>query len=466
MKKLIFVLAIAVVIVFAFVAFGHGGVATAARLYQLPLPSISSGFQIQNLGTVTATVSLQYYDSTGASAYTTSDQLGGNASKSYFVPNVLPQPSGRYSLVVSSDQPLNVLVNEASSAGVTTYIAASHHGVKDTESATAVYMPWAISNYYGYDAFLAVQNAGSAAGDIAVDFYFAGTSSPQKTYTQTNVPVGGVFYLDLSQAPYRTDLPTGHANGFFGFALARSAQKLAAAVNYTDPTRAQLSSYNGVAAGGTSLVAPQVAKNYYGFNYGLTAVNLQSTPVTLTVSYYPSGATSPVKVQVVPVAGNALWNQYLGNVAGLPDNFNGSAIIQATGSVVGIATSTSTVGQADSYNLFPTSSANTTLYLPQIVRAYYGYEAGWQVVNTTATTATISIKYYAGGATTPLYTQPLSLGPNAAWTNYVGGALGAPLGTNFNGGVVISSDQPLVGIANFVAPNTGDSLQIYDAFTP
>ena len=466
MKKVAFVLVIAVVFVFAFVAFGHDGVANATRLYQLPLPSISSGFQIQNLGAVTATVSLQYYDSTGAAAYSTSDQLGGNASKSYYVPNVLPKPNGRYSLVVSSDQPLNVLVNENSSAGVATYIAASHHGVKDNEAAPVIYMPWALANYYGYDAMLAVQNAGSVAGDIAVDFYFAGTSTPQKTYTQTNVPVGGVFYLDLSTAPYRSDLATGHANGFYGFAVARSSQKLAAAVNYTNPSRNQLSSYNGVANGGASLVAPQVTKNYYGFNYGLTAVNLESHPITLTVSYYASGATSPAFVQTVPVAANALWNQYLGGLVGLPDNFNGSAIIQATGNVVGIATSTSSVGQADSYNLFPTSAANMTLYLPQIVRAYYGYQSGWQVVNTVGTTATIQIKYYAGGATTPLYTQNLTLGPNAAWTNYLGAGLGTPLGTNFNGGAVISSNQPLVGIANFVAPNAGDSLQIYDAFTP
>lgn len=456
------------IIIIVSVLVGLLALATGVHAGGNPPPRLSSGFQLQNRSTTSdANISITYYDAAGNPVETDPDTIPANASKSYYVPNVLGQPDGRYSVVVSSDQELFALVNEVTASGATPYVAATHSGLTAAEIGSPLYFPWVVCGYYNYNSMVAVQNAGSAATNITVEFYQSGQSAPLKTYTFNNVLPGGAVFLDMTAAPYKTDL-----NGFYGSVVARStgdATPLAGVVNDTNPTGSFLRSYNAVLQGSTKLYAPQVTANYYGFSSGITLQNPNATQVTATIKYYRSGETTPVVTQDVTIAANSAKPIYLPSVSGMPANFNGTAVIEASQPIMGIANHDHVpAGPAASYNLIPQEKASTILYMPQIVRAYYGFESGWQVYNVGPENVTVTVTYFTTSGSIKATTTH-SIPANSAFTMYLGDSRGTALGTMFNGGgkiEVTAGNGKLVGIANFVAPSGGDYQQVYNAFTP
>lgn len=432
-----------------------------------PPPALNSGFQLQNRSTTSvANISIVYYNAAGNPVETDTDTIPANASKAYYVPNVLGQPDGRYSVVVSSDQELFALVNQVTASGATPYVAATHSGLTAAETGSPLYFPWVVCGYYNYNSMVAIQNAGSAGTNITVEFYQSGQSTPTRTYTFNNVPPGGSVFLDMTATPYKTDL-----YGFFGSVIARSTgdtTPLAGVVNDTNPTGSFLRSYNAVLQGSRKLYAPQVTANYYGFSSGITLQNPNPTSVDATIKYYRSGETTPAVTQGVTIAANSARPIYLPNVLGMPANFNGTAVIEASAPIIGIANHDRVPpGPAASYNLIPEEKASTTLYMPQIVRAYYGFESGWQVYNIGPEDVTVTVTYLKTDGSQTIATH--SIRANSAFTMYLGDARGAGLGTMFNGGgriAVTSGNGKLVGIANFVAPSSGDNMQVYNAFAP
>jgi hypothetical protein len=436
-----------------------------------PPPAISSGFQLQNRSTTeAASVAIEYYDADGNLVETDSASLAANASKSFYVPNVLSQPDGRYSVVVSSSEALFSLVNEVTASGDRN-VEATHSGFTSEETGSPLYLPWVVCEYYDYNSMFAIQNAGSSATDITVEFFQSGQSTATQDYVFTDVQPGGAVFLDMTEDPYNSDL-----NGFFGSVVISSdgdATPLAAVLNDTNPSGSFLRSYNAVlgSASSTKLYAPQVTANYYGFSSGLTLQNPNGVQVTGSISYYRSGATTPVKVQNFSIAANSAKPIYLPSVPGIPTNFNGTAVIETTGDneLLGIANHDHVpAGPAASYNLIPVEDAAATVSMPQIVRHYYGFEAGWQVYNIGPDSVTVEATYFdTSGSQVAQHTHNISA--NGGFTQYLGDSRGDDLGSNFNGGAVIevtSGDGSLVGIANFVSPNGGDYQRVYNMFTP
>jgi hypothetical protein len=438
-----------------------------------PPPSLSSGFQLQNRSTTdTATVAITYYDDSGTAVETDNDTINANASKSYYVPNVLGQPDGRYSVIVSSSQELFALVNEVTASGATPNVAATHSGFSGDEIGSPLYIPWVVCSYYNYNSMVAVQNAGSGDTTITVKFYQSGQSTATETYDFTSIGPGESIYLDMTQNPYKTDLETTTTNGFYGSVVVQStgnSTPLAAVLNDTNPDGSFLRSYNAVQTSSQKLYAPQVTANYYGFSSGVTLQNPNSGAATVEIKYYASGSTTPTTSQTVSVAGNSAKPIYLPNVAGMPTNFNGTAVISSSVPIMGIANHDHTpAGPAASYNLIPVEQASTTLYMPQIVRAYYGFESGWQVYNVGPGNVEVTVTYFNTDGTTKT-TMTHSVNENSGFTMYLGDSRGDDLGTNFNGGAkieVTTGSGELVGIANFVSPSGGDYQQVYNAFAP
>jgi hypothetical protein len=451
---------------------GTGSVG-AQQVGVLALPALSSGFQLQNLSTAdAANIVIQYYDENGDLAETDTDTIGAQSSKSYYVPDVLGQPDGRYSVVVSSSQALNALVNTVTASG-TPYVAATHSGVTGEETGSPLYIPWVVVNYYGFNSMFAVQNAGSSAATVYVEFYQSGQSSYEHQYSQSVKP-GGSWYVNLTETPYSTDLPDATSLGFYGAVKIYStgdSTPLAAVLMDTNPSTNFLRSYNAVKTAADKLYAPQVTANYYGFSSGITLQNPNTFDVSATIDYYASGSSTPLTSQNVTVGANSASPIYLPNISGMVTDFNGTAVIEVTtsgGTLMGIANHDHVpAGPAASYNLIPEGDAATTLYLPQVVRDYYGFEAGFQIYNIGPEDVTVEVRYYATGATTPTHTETRDIPADSAWTQYLGDSRGDGLGSNFNGGATIevtSGNGALVGLGNFVAPYSGDYQQVYNAF--
>jgi hypothetical protein len=402
---------------------------------------------------------------------TLSDGIAPSASKSYYVPNVLSQPDGRYSVVVSSDQPLFSLVNEVTAGSSNAYVAATHSGFTSDDIGSPLYLPWVVCSYYNYNSMFAVQNAGSGATDIRVEFYQSGQSTAAKVYTFTNVLPGGSIYLDLTTSQYQTDLGSVTSNGFFGAVKISStgnATPLAAVLNDTNPTGTFLRSYNGVKGASTDLIAAQVTANYYGYSSGITLQNPDpAVTANVVISFYLSGQTTPSVVYNTTVAPSSAKPTYLPNVSGMPSNFNGTAVIHSNIPVMGIANHDhSPSGPAASYNLTAVGDARTTVYMPQVVRNYYNFQSGYQLYNVGPDQVTVDVVFTTvSGAvkTTIHHTIPA----RSALTYYLGDSRGAGLGDNFNGGAqatVMTGNGTLIGIANFVAPYSGDNMQVYNVF--
>ncbi len=436
-----------------------------------PPPSLSSGFQLQNRSTTdAANIAIHYYDAAGNEVEVDTDSIAANASKAYYVPNVLGQPDGRYSVVIESDQELFALSNETTAQGAAPNVAATHSGFTGADVADTLYIPWVVCEFYEYNSMVAVQNASTAATDITVDFYQSGNSTPVQSYDFPGVLPGGSVFLDMTQAPYNSDL-----NGFFGSVIAYSddGAELAGVLNDTNPTGSFLRSYNAVndAWAAETLYAPQVTANYYGFSSGMTLQNPNATAAQVTIEYYLSGQTTPVTTQNLTVAAYSAQPTYLPNVPGMPTDFNGTAVIMSTNgvSVMGIANHDhDPAGPAASYNLIPIGMASTQVFMPQVVRHYYDYESGWQVYNLGPEDVTVTVTYYNTNGTVRGTAQH-DVEAESAFTMYLGDSRGDILGSDFNGGGVIEVTQGnglLVGIANFTSPLGGDYMQVYNSFYP
>jgi hypothetical protein len=449
---------------------------------QSGVPALCSGYQFQNLDSTTAsTTVLQAYAMgsgtlSGSKTYniglssSTSDYLGGSGG-SFLSP-------GSYSAVASSNTQLNALVNQVDCGTVGLNVGASYSGLSSTQVANTVYLAFVMSRAFGaqnWNSVISIQNAGSAtATSVQIQFFRSGQSTPAETFSTTNLAAGAAWYLDLSQGTYAT----ANLAGFSGAAVVTSTGAPVAVVTmYAPSDGSRLLAYNGVTAGGQTLYATQVSRNYAAGVYqgGLSLFNLGSTSTPIAIDFYPAGASTPIYTKTDSVGGSSAYILYMGPGGPLDsvpamNGFNGSAVVRVTSgsnNLVGIFNLNSAAGAAGAANMVSVTQATTTLRFPQIVRSFGTgpYESGWQVVNTSgSTTANLTIRYVKSDGTVSQSNQ--SLAPNTALSVYVGGTAGAALGTGWNGSLTITSNTPIVGQANFVNVGAGakDSLLIYNGF--
>ena len=155
-----------------------------------------AGIQVANLDTQPATITIDFYDTSGALVYTFVDPLGPIAAgdaRTYYVPTILPDSAAttfRGSAVVSSERNIAAIVNENAGSG-TGYdqppgiLRGSYTGIRAAETATTLYMPVATKAFYGFNSQLVVQNAGAVA-NINFEFFDA-TGASVATYVASSV---------------------------------------------------------------------------------------------------------------------------------------------------------------------------------------------------------------------------------------------------------------------------------------
>ncbi len=146
--------------------------------------------RVQNVGGATANVTITY--SNGQTANVTIQQ---NSGKSFYTPNILPAGKTLYSAVVTSDQPIVVVVNESNAGNQ----AATYNGL--AVGSTTVNIPAIMKNYYGYNTDVTCMNMGNVNTNVTITYKILGNAGVFQT-TKTGIAAGRLvnFYTPTDTA--------------------------------------------------------------------------------------------------------------------------------------------------------------------------------------------------------------------------------------------------------------------------
>jgi hypothetical protein len=304
---------------------------------------------------------------------------------------------------------------------------------------------------------------------VTLSFYAEGSAASSLDYDDT-IPAGGSknYYT-----PNLTDLDPG----FLGSVVIQSSTPLACNVNtQTTGTGTAEAPYRiGTSAGfsdaeaGTTMYAPQVLKNLAGWYSYISVQNTSDQDVTVEVTYKDRyGADVPAATETATIPGYSNNVFYSEENAGLVDGFLGAATIAATSPdttklavTVNFYNSGADAGtsQLHSYNGF--AAGAETLYIPRLVRRFYGYNGGLSIQNVGSVATTVTIDFTFAGTT---YTHnSASIAPGAAFAVYatnipeIAAVDSLPINQRF-GSAVVTVDEPgalIVAIVN--EDNRGDA---------
>jgi hypothetical protein len=396
----------------------------------------SSSINIQNTGPSAANIVLSFYDTAGTRAldYTVAPPIAAGGSRSLYVPTQIPGlASGQFSVVASSDQPLQVVVNSSSSSPS----AGAYAGVQGSSVGKSLNFPGLYKSYYGYWSEIVLQNTEASAASATFVFYDQSTGAVAATVGPVTIPATSsrVFALqDLSS------VPSGNVNGLLS-ASVTSDKNLAGIANIWTVDGKMFSDYEAFMTGSTLAYAPALYKNYYNFVSALTVQNLHATDSADIKVTYSNGIT--VTKTLLP---HQSIEYYQPNNTGLPSgNTNGvfSAKIESTNGkpIVSLVTVRDTMkGSLCSYD-GPTQ-ATTSVNLPVVLKSFYNFFSAQTVQNVGTGPTNITINY-ASGQTRTFNNVPANGTVNIVELESAGSVL--PNVSSVSA-VVTSSSQPIVAV--------------------
>jgi hypothetical protein len=282
------------------------------------------------------------------------------------------------------------------------------------------------------------QNVSNANSSIQIDFY-AENSGTVIPITQPDLAGGAGASIFVGSI--NTINPS-----FRGSAVLSSSQRIVATLVQVPQGNAAVKNRplsNGFEGddGSTTFLVPTTLKERFATNTVFSIQNVDTGPVNLTVTFYNAdagGAEAHVETHNNLPAGAAKYYD-LGLIGALPSNFNGSAVVEATGSVVASAMELSTNGAgASAFEGVP--SGATTVYMATALCQTFGGTSSYAVQNTSnSATANVTVTYKPGD-----FTATAAIGPGAKASFVACQASGVTPG--FTGSAVITSDQPIVAI--------------------
>jgi hypothetical protein len=385
-----------------------------------------TSYQIQNLGTNQAAVSVTYYDDTGTSYPGPSWNIDGGSSVVWTQFDDTSLPPGQYSAVIESSEEIAAVVNQQllpnGATGFTPIAPFSSYG-GFTGGADEVILPSIMHNWYGYHTEFFVQNVGSGPASVNITYIpgvqggetagaFGVTDSAtipkfaSKNFSQLNLTALGA--------------PSGTFTGrFLGSAVVTSNEPIVVVANQHQVPQRKLFTYNGFAEGADSVAAPTYMRGHYGYYASLTIANPSATTdAQVTITYTADETYSaPASLQGETVVagpytispGTALV-RYDGpgasddqsdlDDAKAFDRFFGGVQVDSNIPVVVMVNQEATKkagAQAGTYNGTPLSVATTKVSAPLIQADFYGYYTSLTIQNTTGDPANVTIEYTSDG---------------------------------------------------------------------
>jgi hypothetical protein len=416
----------------------------------------SSAFQVQNLGTEVANITIIFYNKDGSTAATVNDTIAIGGSNTYNVARMsqVPTPFDG-SVVISSNVPVAAISNESGNSGA---FGASYAGFRDPPgSATTAYLPLIMRGNGGFNTWFNVQNAGSADANVTVTYtpVVRGGTPIGNSFTETaTIKPGAAHTFDQAAL-------AGLGARFVGSVKVTSNQAIVATVNEVGPTT--LMAYDGFSGGSTRLSFPLVNTRNAGYETGIQIMNIgtQDTTVTMHYTWDPAKGSGAVadEVKLVPAGGSTTF-------AGpfFTSRFVGSGLVTANSAsqlLVGVVNQLNAhTSKGAAYNGFdPDSSAVTNqISFPLVMAKNNGYGTGIVIQNVGAASTTINVAYTGGTSVGPYTLGPgegkiIAQDPSFA-SRYVGSAT-----------VTASAGGKIVGMCNELNNSTNvDTFLVYEGF--
>jgi len=418
-----------------------------------------SSMNIQNVGTTPANVSLDFYDSAGIiiNTFTVTPVIPAGGMRSLYMPTDIPGLSaGEYSVVASSDTPVQVVVNLSSS---TPYTAGAYNGFDSAQTASILYFPGLYNNYYGFNSEFSLQNAGSSPANISIQFYKNSDGSAVGSPYTTTIAVGASQVFGL--AGLTPALPSGTTGIFSAKITSTNGQALAGIANAWSSYKAgEFATYDAVAAGSNVAFIPGLYNNYYHFVSSLNIQNIGTAVANVTATY-SNGTTSTAALQP-----NSAVSFYIPLIAGLPSGVNGTFSAKVTTDnpasliVATVNNEDKNAGSLSAYNSY--SAGTNSAGCPVVMQAYYKWFSAATVQNVGTATTNITATY-SSGQTLVFNNVPANGAINVIELPTAGSVLpnGSVVSVTFS-----SSGQPIVAVVNensnlLFAINPGDYLLSY-----
>ncbi len=415
-----------------------------------------SSFTVVNLGTASATVSITFYDDEGgehvpavldAAVPTPTPNpfsLAGGASMVIYVPGIpaTELADGRYSVVVSADQPIAAIANLVGANGGI-YYNGSYSGASD-EAQTSQSLPSVNKAFWGWNSHLSIQNLTGAAQTVNVDFY-NGTATSIDTET-LSVPAYSSWHLDVAGI---TEVP----DGFNGSVVVTAAGPVAAIDNQTNDTLGNTQDYNAFSSGATTMYCAALYQQYYTWDTSLNVQNVGTTTTTVDIAY--SDGTTTTK----ELGPNAAFLFLQAGETHTAATF--SAVVTSAEPIVAVVNAANPVNQAQTYTCVPAGAMS--FYAPIVEKNYYGWDSGVQIQNLSSTDANVTLTYEVEGGCASDYVVP------ANGTLVVTQQSESCVPVGYGASVSVTSDQTIVVIVNQTlgANQTGamgDWSMSYNAF--
>jgi hypothetical protein len=237
-----------------------------------------------------------------------------------------------------------------------------------------------------------VQNLGAEDATCTFAFYDDNGTAQYQSGTLDPIPPGDSMYVYV---PTDTDVDPGMYSG-----VVSCSQEVAAVANFSDANSG--ASYSGISGTevATTLFAPGIYDNYFGFYSNVVVQNASSGLNDIRLQIYEPGNTTAVYDNTqsnVPANAFVTWEQE--GMAQLDTDQFYSAKISGTGNIAAIVNiygRGAYDGQLYSYNTF--ASGAQTVYAPVIMNAYYGYNTALVVQNMGSSTASVTITYSDSGS--------------------------------------------------------------------
>ncbi len=491
-------------------ALGRGFDHVAVLPALLPNSKENTSSIAQNNGNAPATIVMDIYTPQGvqipsATVVFTNVPPGGTRVFAQAL-NTGLTPGFRGVGVISSDQPINALLVRDIESNTFAKSYSIHNAYPTGGSkVTLPYVANALDNTY--NTRFAIANTGTAEACVTVLYTFPGGSRSPVTDAGSGsaacsgggyrIPVGG----QISFAPNAVDgaipMPASTANAIMAATITSSGSTVTVGVDaYLSGGLRKLASYDGFVVGsgptdstddlGTTISIPLAIK-LDGFYTQILLSNPNAAAANATITYVGNTGTYTVPLSIA-ANGTASHSVYEAT-GGIPEGFVGAATVTSDQPLAAVLfrskmTSPGSYVDEDLYtavNGVPTDRATTSAKFPLIFRRAYasgglgGYNtwvsvsvANGGTANLTITAINDTSNSAPGCNAAGTYTATKTI--TGSFIFYQGLTTDSGIGASppgcFWGGMTITSDVPIIAIANATNDlNVGDNDGLYNAFS-